>query len=1330
MKKLVGFLAALLCCLHSALAQNTNPPAPVTQWQWQKEADLLGWTPFYFSSTQVSGGTLQGVTQSTPRLVSPPLNIDAAQWTDIEFRFKTTIGGKAMILFSRAGEERSDARRVDFPVVGDNQFHVYRVNLASHPLWKGEIKQLRFDLPWHAGAQVALQSIRFLPKGTGGLLANGGFDLSDASSGLPENWVFRGVKAGVVAGENAAQAIRLQAEGAPHAEMQSAVFEFPTTGPHRLDFLFQSDASAPPLTCEIAYFDVFERPLQTEKLALKVAPAPDWKTAASTFSVSDLAAYGRLSFHLAPASFVTLDNVHLSASPPEIAPWEEGWRANWIMPPDAKSLPDAPRYFRRAFTIDKAAAVTAAKIQVTGDDNARFFINGRELPTGENWQNWQNVDIYDLKPFLRDGENVVGVSTTNRPGSEGVLAELDLQTSAGQVTINTDHSWRTFVGETPPDWSTPGFAAADWNAARELGIPPILPWNDLPARSELGFPMPHQIKVTVFHAPAQAQLGQEIAVQLDVVPRSDSDHPTALKLRLIARDQSLSPATFDFAPLPLDSSAWKKGAPVQLRQTLRLPKYLQSGEYSLSASLTFAAPVEGSVSTARRIILKALPAVPSPVAKVVTLPGDIPAFEINGQITPVMHLMTSGLAASGIRKTIIENSRERNLNLIWLNVEGFDWNPDAPATFAAMDAAIAAALEANPQAYLVLNVPVDPSRNPGMQKWLKLHPDQVIQNDAGSTQISGYDGIVQKGQTYASFASPIWMRDASQSWRELIRHVRSSRFAGRVIGYVPIAGPGAEWWYYGAQKDLIDYSPPFTQAFANWAKAQYGGDLARLNKTWNTDYASFEAIRLPTREQRLKAGHGIFLEPSQSGQAIDLTAFLQEIVAEDILQFCRIVKEETQGNAICGTYYGYVMHLGRPYFGAQSGHYALAKVLSSPEIDFLMSPSPYEDRGLGGASGYMTTIDSVKLHGKLYINQSDMRTFRAVGMTSGKVDSLKESVSILRRQFADSVVNGVAVQWYDFGLGWIAGDKRLMQAIGQMRDIETTLQRTPRATMDAPNSIAVITSEKSIRYTKLDSAIQDAAVDHAQEQLNRAGVAWDSYLLSDLPKLGNYRYFLFLNCFDLSAAQQKYIDQNLKKNGNVLVWINAAGIIRREDGSTPAQATYEPQRVSAVTGFDLKPLADGPLATRMLAGDHPLQRGLTDGTIYGNANISGTRFAAQDGVALGRFNDNDQTALAVKRFGEWTSIYSAAPNLPAALLRNLATLAKVPVVNDREGDVTYVSKNLFAVHSLAGGEHVFQIGMGHSSAKELFSNTIYPVQNGHLVAKISAGGTALFLLSD
>jgi hypothetical protein len=194
------------------------------------------------------------------------------------------------------------------------------------------------------------------------------------------------------------------------------------------------------------------------------------------------------------------------------------------------------------------------------------------------------------------------------------------------------------------------------------------------------------------------------------------------------------------------------------------------------------------------------------------------------------------------------------------------------------------------------------------------------------------------------------------------------------------------------------------------------------------------------------------------------------------------------------------------------------------------------------------------------------------------------------------------------------------------------------------------------------------------------------------------------------------------------VWVNAAGIVRSQAGSTYGQATYDPKYMNEVTGFNLQQLPDGELATRLLPGNNPLQGDVKQGIFFGNSRVTGSRFSVQDGVALGTFNDNEQTALAMKKFANWTSIYSSSPNLPATLLRNIAKLAKVPVVNEREGDITYVSKNLFSVHSLGGGERVFRVDAKHKTAQELFSGKTYPVRNGQFTATVPEGGTVLFLL--
>jgi hypothetical protein len=1299
------------------LSANPIIAPPITEWHWEEANDLLGWTPGNFETTQVVNGALQGATKYDSQLLSPILNLNAEDWTDAEFRVKSSVNGSGEIFFRHTDEGMSDKRQVSFTIVGDGKYHTYRVNLSSDPAWNGTIAQVRFDPIDPATPDLAVQYFRFLPKNTGGLIGNGGFELQDEKS-LPEGWFFGHSVGSIVSGENSANALEW-GTGLSSGDLNSSIFEFPETGQYQLSLDYKNIKYIRSITAQVDFYDVFHQPLTTQHLNLNLTSSSSWQELKSTFDVPRLAAYGQLIFTLPSMSGVTLDNVSInpiSGNQQTINPWEERWRANWIVAPGAEAQPNAPRYFRHEFAILDTTKVTSAKLKVTADNTVRVSINGKELPAGANWNEWKLLDVYDLQPYLKNGKNVIGIITQNQGSAEGLLAELNVLQPSGAFDLNSDKSWKSSVGKVDEDWSKSTFDDSAWQPAQELGTPPIQPWNEVPY-VYLGERTP--LKLTAFNAPKQAKLGESIHVNLSVIPQSNTFHPTALKLSLIPLGATSDESSYGFSLVPLDTSKWQKDIKVELHQSVQLPKYFQPGKYFLSANLTYADMMQGSVASKNQITLTQPTIAKSPVTKVVYLPGNVPSFEINGKTFPVMHSMTGVPDA-------VKNSHDNGVNLIWLNIaDGFDWEPDAPATFSAMDKRIAGVLNANPDAYVVLNVPLDPVYNPGMRKWVGLHPDQLVKKDDGSTNVGGYHGAVVKGQSYAS---PVWKQDAGQAWRELIRHVRSSSYADRVIGYVPISGISWEWFYWGAQsKEFVDYSKPFTQAFANWAKEQYHGDLALLNKSWNTNFASFDAIQLPSKDERSGADFGVFLDPQKRGEVIDLRQFFTQVISGDILNFCHIVKEETNGNAICGTYYGYVMYIGGPYFGVHSGHYALGKVLSSPDIDFIMSPSRYADRGLGGGSGFMTAVDSVKLHKKLYIDQDDVRTFRATGPGGqlARLNTIKDTVSVLKREFSNTAVNGVAAQWYDFDNGWIMGDKRLMQLVGKTHQIETLLQHTPRETMDAPNSIAVILNEKSILYTKVDSMIQDAVASREIDQLNRSGVAWDNYLLSDLPKIGKYHYYLFLNCFNLTDEQKLQIE-NLKKDGNVLVFIGTPGIIDQGDKSTFAQAQYNPAGVSKVTGFDLKQIADGPLVT-VIQSDNSLAQNLA-GKTFGDSSVTGPRFAAQDGVKLGHFNDNDETSLAIKKFADWTSIYSAAPTLPAGLLRNIARLANVPVVNNYDGDITYVSKNLFAVHSLTGGEREFTVGKQYQTAKELFSDRVYSVTNGQFEMQVPEAGTVLFLL--
>ena len=96
--------------------------------------------------------------------------------------------------------------------------------------------------------------------------------------------------------------------------------------------------------------------------------------------------------------------------------------------------------------------------------------------------------------------------------------------------------------------------------------------------------------------------------------------------------------------------------------------------------------------------------------------------------------------------------------------------------------------------------------------------------------------------------------------------------------------------------------------------------------------------------------------------------------------------------------------------------------------------------------------------------------------------------------------------------------------------------------------------------------------------------------------------------------------------------------------------------------------------------------------VYG-AKTSPVFYANEDeGKVLGVLEGSGKPGLVVKRFADWTSIYSAAPALPAGLIREIAEFAGATITKPSPDDVTYVASNLFAVHSRQG-ETCFQSGV-------------------------------------
>ena len=227
---------------------------------------------------------------------------------------------------------------------------------------------------------------------------------------------------------------------------------------------------------------------------------------------------------------------------------------------------------------------------------------------------------------------------------------------------------------------------------------------------------------------------------------------------------------------------------------------------------------------------------------------------------------------------------------------------------------------------------------------------------------------------------------------------------------------------------------------------------------------------MPDKAERMNRKYNDFLLFNENRSVIDLRMFLNHTVSSTITELLRAVKQASGGKMLAGVYYGYSLYVAGPYQAPFSGHHALGKVLDSPDLDFLISPVRYDDRGIGGASGSMIPVGSMRKHNKLYVSEADNRLVHSWDR-NGRVDTLRDSKAIVEREFACSLVCGFGLEWLDFGEGWLPYDSRLCQVLENCQRVAKEVTAENRVRRDYDNAIAVVIDEKAIHHGAYDQRL-------------------------------------------------------------------------------------------------------------------------------------------------------------------------------------------------------------------------------------------------------------------
>ena len=239
----------------------------------------------------------------------------------------------------------------------------------------------------------------------------------------------------------------------------------------------------------------------------------------------------------------------------------------------------------------------------------------------------------------------------------------------------------------------------------------------------------------------------------------------------------------------------------------------------------------------------------------------------------------------------------------------------------------------------------------------------------------------------------------------------------------------------------------------------------------------------------------------RDGRWVDYARFSSDLVAQAITGLAAAIKTLSAGRLLVAVSYGYTLEFATR---SDSGHLALARVLASPDIDIVAGPNSYAGRGAGGTGAFGAPVNSVALHGKLWLVEDDTKTFLAEAETP---DTYNPKIASRRRHAGRPpapVRRGAGPRGrrhLDGPVGpGLAGQPRHLARSCAACATRPASGRKITAGRQAPD-VAVLVDEASLAYLKNDPAgLGQSLIGKTRDLLLRAGASVGFYLQSDVTR--------------------------------------------------------------------------------------------------------------------------------------------------------------------------------------------------------------------------------------
>lgn len=590
-------------------------------------------------------------------------------------------------------------------------------------------------------------------------------------------------------------------------------------------------------------------------------------------------------------------------------------------------------------------------------------------------------------------------------------------------------------------------------------------------------------------------------------------------------------------------------------------------------------------------------------------------------------------------------ARDVGVHLVSFSAPNCWGPPELPTQWQALDELCQKIIAINPS---VLLVPRVESNAPDW--FLERHPEAHMVYDGGQT--GRLASVSHRGYRVA----------AAAHLEKLCRHLTET-FPDHFAGIHACGQNTGEWFYEGSwERPLSGYDEATRVAFRTWL-AERG-----LTKLANDP---------PSPEARRAHPFGLLRDPAEERPLLEFARFQQREMADMVLTLAAAARRGTAGRKLVIFFYGYPFEFPPLANGAPtSGHYALAPVLKSRDIDILCSPVSYFDRDWLGTGPAMSCAESVNRAGILWLNEDDTRTFldtrTAEHTQEGGLVNVEQTRQVMLRNTAQAALRGFGTWWMDLpGEGWF-NDAAIWEVQKQLRPIEkAVLQRRHRF---QPEIAAILGEDSMCHLTGGSSVMAKPLIYDARASLGRSGAPYGQYTLDDAAEgRVSAKLQIFLAAWSLSDAQRQGLSRRRPAH-TTRVWCWAPGMVGTDRRDLAGMA--------ALTGFQ------GCFLTnhlKMLAQPTP------EGNRWGLKTVWGIHatgqplltVAASEAETLAVYPDGSP-ALAVRHSRRGQDVFMGVPAWTPELAAALARMAGVHLFTGTNAAV-WAADGLLSVQAHHGG---------------------------------------------